>query len=618
MKFSVVVPLHDKEPYVARAIESVLAQTHSGFELIVVDDASTDRGPEIVRSFDDPRVRLLRRDVPGPGGYAARNLGIREARNEWIAFLDADDLWKPDFLAENVRLHEKFPDARALCSAFVDKWPDRETSNVFSQTAGAEPFSRDWIGFLKTVADWKWPFWTGVAVFRREDLLASGGFPEKEGYGRGGDLDTWFRTMHVARTWAWSPRANAVYFRDVPGQVTRTVRQKGRPLLETLAALIAEKTDPEERSLLERCRRSCRFAATMEMACRRNLRWKDLFAERRTFSSAELLRIAAKKLESDCRAARRAVPLLGRMGRRGWTIFLLCAALAGFGLLFEAFALLFARPLPAAVAQTIYSSGFENGESCWASYREPPAPCAKPLWKEGTLPEIDADPAEGPGHAVRFDLRFDQEKRATRSELRLPKSLEPAFAQAFRKRRDFEYGFRLFFPEDYAYDSKPEIVAQWRFHDHEVRKGVKSTGSPNVSLQIQRDSLFLSVLGNRKPIPADAPEKTPGYAAHKPKGSVRISLGPLPKGRWISFLFQIRWGRPDGGIVRLRMDDSLVADWTGRNMYVQPGQPVPYFKIGIYKWPWKTEEAAAETLDATERVLWMDDLSVRAGWSGRP
>ena len=326
MKFSVVVPLHDKEPYVARAVESVLAQTHSGFELIVVDDASTDRGPEIVRSFDDPRVRLLRRDVPGPGGYAARNLGIREARNEWIAFLDADDLWKPDFLAENVRLHEKFPDARALCAAFIDKWPNRETVNVFSRAAGGEPFSRDWTAFLETVADWKWPFWTGVAVFRREDLLAAGGFPEAK-YGRGGDLDTWFRTMRIARTWAWTPRANAVYFRDVPGQVTRTVRQKGRPLLDTLDALVAASANPEERRVLERCRRSCRFAAEMERACRRNLRWKDVFDERGQFSSTELLRIAGKKLETDCRAFRRSIPLLGRMGRRGWTVFLLlCAA----------------------------------------------------------------------------------------------------------------------------------------------------------------------------------------------------------------------------------------------------------------------------------------------------
>ena len=279
MKFSVVVPLHDKEPYVARAIESVLAQTHRDFELIVVDDASTDRGPEIARSFDDPRIRVLRRDVPGPGGYAARNLGIREARNEWIAFLDADDLWKPGFLAENARLRETFPDARAFCSAFVDKWPGGERPSRFSIGAGREPFRRGWTDFLRTVADGKWPFWTGVAVFRREDLLASGGFPEN-GSRRGGDLDCWFRTMRVARVWAWSPEANAVYFRDVPGQVTRAVRQNRRPVQDTIDALLAETADAEERALLERCRAACAFNVLADSAADKESARKSLLLKR--------------------------------------------------------------------------------------------------------------------------------------------------------------------------------------------------------------------------------------------------------------------------------------------------------------------------------------------------
>ena len=327
MKFSVVVPLHDKEPYVARAIESVLAQTHPDFELIVVDDASTDRGPEIVRSFDDPRVRLLRRDVPGPGGYAARNLGIREARNEWIAFLDADDLWKPDFLAENVRLHERFPEARALCSAFVDKWPGGERPNRFSIGAGRESFCRGWTDFLRTVADGKWPFWTGVAVFRREDLLASGGFPDREGCRKGGDLDCWFRTMRVARVWAWSPAANAVYFRDIPGQVTRSIKQNRRPVQDTIDTLLAGTADAEERALLERCRQTCALDVLADAAVRRHLSWREILAERKKLPATSVARVAAKRLESDCRAFRRSIPLLGRMGRRGWTVFLLlCAA----------------------------------------------------------------------------------------------------------------------------------------------------------------------------------------------------------------------------------------------------------------------------------------------------
>ena len=265
-------------------------------------------------------------------------------------------------------------------------------------------------------------------------------------------------------------------------------------------------------------------------------------------------------------------------------------------------------------AQTIYSSGFEDGESCWASHREPPAPCAKPLRKEGPAPEISADPAGGPGRAVKFELAFDPGTRGRiRSELLLPRDLEPAFAH--RRTRDFEYGFRIFFPEDYARDPWPEIVAQWRFHDHEIRKGVKSTGSPNISLEIRNDSLLMRILANGKPIPADAPETEPGAVAHKPEGTTLFHLGKPPRGKWTAFLFQIRWGAPDGGVVRVWMDDSLAIDWKGRNMYVQPKQPVPYFKFGIYKWPWKS---AKTTPEVALRRLWFDDVRVGAGWSERP
>src|SRR5690606_35812327 len=62
-------------------------------------DASTDDGVEVVRGFDDPRIKLLHRQTPGPGGYAARNLAIEEATSEWIAFLDADDAWDAGHLA---------------------------------------------------------------------------------------------------------------------------------------------------------------------------------------------------------------------------------------------------------------------------------------------------------------------------------------------------------------------------------------------------------------------------------------------------------------------------------------------------------------------------------------
>src|SRR5262249_16002130 len=96
-----VVPVYNKEPYVSRAIGSILAQTRPVDEIIVVDDASTDGSIERIETFRDPRLQLLRRKNPNERGLpATRNLGIRSARSRWIALLDAGDNWHPDFIAE--------------------------------------------------------------------------------------------------------------------------------------------------------------------------------------------------------------------------------------------------------------------------------------------------------------------------------------------------------------------------------------------------------------------------------------------------------------------------------------------------------------------------------------
>ena len=94
---SVIIPLFNKAQYVTRAIDSVFAQTYQDFEIVVVDDGSTDGGPELVQKYRDPRLRLVRQPNQGPG--AARNCGIQETTAPYLAFLDADDEWLPDFLS---------------------------------------------------------------------------------------------------------------------------------------------------------------------------------------------------------------------------------------------------------------------------------------------------------------------------------------------------------------------------------------------------------------------------------------------------------------------------------------------------------------------------------------
>ena len=103
---SIIMPMHNSESYVSEAIDSVLAQSYQKWELIVVDDASTDKSRIIVEEYvcRDKRVRLLSNDFPVGMPYAPRNYGIKHAKGDYIAFLDSDDMWLPNKLAEQLPL----------------------------------------------------------------------------------------------------------------------------------------------------------------------------------------------------------------------------------------------------------------------------------------------------------------------------------------------------------------------------------------------------------------------------------------------------------------------------------------------------------------------------------
>ena len=102
---SVIIPTHNRAKMLKRAIQSVLDQTFSDFEIIIIDDASTDASDELVASFKDQRIRYIRHDS-NKGGSAARNTGIRSATGKYIAFLDSDDTWLPEKLQLQIQHFE--------------------------------------------------------------------------------------------------------------------------------------------------------------------------------------------------------------------------------------------------------------------------------------------------------------------------------------------------------------------------------------------------------------------------------------------------------------------------------------------------------------------------------
>jgi len=269
MHCSIIIPVHNKEAHVARAIRSVFRQTREDWELIVVDDASTDGSAAVVRQFDDPRLTVIRRDTPGPGGYRARNAGARTASGEWLSFLDADDEWDPGYLAAVAALRDGFPDAGLLSTGWRNVYgpgiegPDR----YYRAHAHLGNHAYDRSAFLRASVAAARPVCSSVATVRKSLLARAGGFPES-GPGRGGDVDTWFRIMMTGATGAWAAVIGAVYHRDSQNMTTRRVAPGARDnhLLRSIHRALADERDPAAQALLREYRRA------VERSIRRDLR----------------------------------------------------------------------------------------------------------------------------------------------------------------------------------------------------------------------------------------------------------------------------------------------------------------------------------------------------------
>lgn len=136
---SVIIPLYNKEAIVKRSIESVLSQNYEDFEIIVVNDGSTDKSAEIVRKIKDSRVRLIEQTNGGPS--KARNTGVKNARGEWILFIDADDELLPGAISNFAKYIEKEPTAdMLLAEVVVNNAGNKKLSRTYQDGYAKNPF----------------------------------------------------------------------------------------------------------------------------------------------------------------------------------------------------------------------------------------------------------------------------------------------------------------------------------------------------------------------------------------------------------------------------------------------------------------------------------------------
>lgn len=188
MFFSVVIPLYNKAPYVSKCLESVLAQTFTDFEVIVVDDGSSDDGCQIAESFNSRFSHFVLHYQPNSGVSVARNTGVSLASSDYICFLDADDWWDKDYLLRMSELIAKYPDAVLWGSAYIKV----KGSRTWQFPLLPKDFHSGYIDYFDVYSRFlAMPVWTGAAVVRRKDLISIGGF--KPNLKLGEDFDLWVR-----------------------------------------------------------------------------------------------------------------------------------------------------------------------------------------------------------------------------------------------------------------------------------------------------------------------------------------------------------------------------------------------------------------------------------------
>jgi len=246
MMISIVIPLYNKAPHIASALRSVLSQTVQDFEVIVIDDGSTDDSYAEACSIKDSRISIVRQKNAGVS--AARNKGIKLAKGELIAFLDADDLWKHNFLETILRLRKNYPKAGIYATAYEIVYPGGKIYRPKYKGIPKPPWEGIIPSYFKSILG-PAPVWTSATVVRSEIFNEVGMFQEGEPLGE--DIDMWAR-IALRYPVAFSNKVCATYYLHHSSSNVNAdsfFLKKNRPIIKTLndAILNEEIPDPKIR-----------------------------------------------------------------------------------------------------------------------------------------------------------------------------------------------------------------------------------------------------------------------------------------------------------------------------------------------------------------------------------
>lgn len=207
LKISIVIPLYNKKSHIKQTLNSALNQTYESFEIIIVDDGSTDNSLDEINNIQDKRIKIIKQKNSGVS--SARNTGIREAKGQFIAFLDADDIWEENYLEEINNLIIKYNECDIFVSAYKIILPNGRIN--YSETFDTELDNGLIESYWETLK-YKYEFvWTSAMVVRKSTLNEVSGFNEDEIVGE--DLDLISRIAQINKRVAYSSKVCVEYNR---------------------------------------------------------------------------------------------------------------------------------------------------------------------------------------------------------------------------------------------------------------------------------------------------------------------------------------------------------------------------------------------------------------------